>query len=41
MKSINFYFEKNIQIAVSKMNIHGSAARAIAKTILPALERWN
>lgn len=41
MKSINIYFEKNIHIAVSKMNMPESAARAMAETVLPTLERWN
>ena len=33
--------EKNIRIAVSKMNMQESAARAMAESILPKLERWN
>lgn len=33
--------EKNIQIAVTKMNISESKARDIAESILPNLERWK
>ena len=33
--------EKNIQIAVSKMNIPESKAREMAENLLPNLERWK
>jgi hypothetical protein len=33
--------EKNIQMAVSKMNIPESKARELAESILPNLERWK
>lgn len=33
--------DKNILIAVSKMNISEEKARAMAELILPTLERWK
>ena len=33
--------EKNIQIAVMKMNIPENIAREMAERILPGLERWK
>jgi len=33
--------EKNIQIAVMKMNIPENIAREMAESILPGLERWK
>jgi hypothetical protein len=33
--------EKNIQIAVSRLNIPESEARAMAESLLPNLERWK
>ena len=33
--------EKNIQIAVSQLNIPESEARAMAESLLPNLERWK
>lgn len=39
--SLNEKIEKNIQMAVSKMNIPESKARELAESILPNLERWK
>jgi hypothetical protein len=33
--------EKNIQIAVTKMNIPENKAREMAENLLPKLERWK
>jgi hypothetical protein len=33
--------EKNIQIAILRMNIPESKAREMAESILPTLERWK
>ena len=33
--------EKNIQIAVSRLNIPESKAREMAESLLPNLERWK
>ncbi len=33
--------EKNVQIAVARLNIPESQARAMAENILPKLERWK
>ncbi len=33
--------ERNVQIAVSRMNIPESKAREMAESILPGLERWK
>jgi len=33
--------EKNVQIAVAKMHIPESEARAMAERVLPMLERWR
>jgi hypothetical protein len=33
--------EKNIQIAISRMNIPESKAREMAENLLPNLERWK
>jgi hypothetical protein len=33
--------EKNIQIAVTRMNIPESKAREMAENLLPNLERWK
>jgi hypothetical protein len=33
--------DKNIRIAVSKMNISEEKARAMAEMVLPTLERWK
>jgi len=33
--------EKNIQIAVSRLNILESKAREMAESLLPTLERWK
>ena len=39
--SLREKIEKNIQIAVSTMNIPGHKAREMAESILPNLERWK
>ncbi len=39
--SLHEKIEKNIQIAVSRMNIPESQARKMAESLLPNLERWR
>jgi len=39
--SLQEKIEKNIQIAVSKMNIPENKARETAENLLPKLERWK
>ncbi len=39
--SLHEKIEKNIQIAVMKMNIPESKAREMAENLLPKLERWK
>lgn len=39
--SLKEKIEKNIQIAMSKMNITENQAREMAESILPKLERWR
>lgn len=39
--SLQEKIEKNIQIAVARMNITESEARQMAENILPNLERWK
>ena len=39
--SLQEKIEKNIQIAVTKMNIPENKAREIAEKIIPNLERWK
>jgi hypothetical protein len=39
--SLKEKIEKNIQIAVSRMNIPENQARQMAENILPNLERWK
>lgn len=39
--SLQEKIEKNIQIAVSRLNIPESKAREMAESLLPNLERWK
>lgn len=39
--SLKDKIEKNIQIAVSRLNIPESKAREMAENLLPNLERWK
>jgi len=39
--SLQEKIEKNIQIAVARLNIPESKAREIAENILPKLQRWK
>ena len=39
--SLKEKIEKNIQIAVSKMNIPENKAREMAESLFPNLERWK
>lgn len=39
--SLKEKIEKNIQIAVSRMNISESRARKMAEDVLPNLKRWK
>ena len=39
--SLKEKIEKNIQIAISRMNIPENEARKMAESLLPNLERWK
>ena len=39
--SLDEKIEKNIQIAVTRMNVPESKAREMAEKLLPGLERWK
>jgi len=39
--SLQEKIEKNIRIAVTKLNISESSAREMAESLLPTLERWK